>query len=75
MRSIMNHPFKVYRLKSGKSQQELADLLGVSRQLVGLIETGARRVNANNARQWEALTGIPRAELCPDVFGDAREAA
>jgi len=65
------HPFRRYRNKQNLSQEQLAEKLGVSRQMVGLIEAGDRRVTAENAIEWERVTGIQRALLCPEIFGRA----
>jgi transcriptional regulator with XRE-family HTH domain len=69
-----NHPLRQYREKRGLNQEELADLLGVSRQMVGLIESGARRVTPENAKAWAGITGISKAALCPEIFGETRAA-
>jgi transcriptional regulator with XRE-family HTH domain len=61
-----------YRAQHKLSQQELADKLGVSRQLVGLIENGDRLISAKNANAWEGILGVSRDELCPEVFKRAR---
>lgn len=68
---MSTHPLREYREEKGISQEELADKLGVSRQAVGLIETGERRVTADNAVEWEKRIGIPREKLRPDLFGKA----
>lgn len=67
----MAHPLREYRDKRGLSQQELADKLGVSRQMVGLVETGERRIAAEDVLDWEKKTGIPRTVLRPDIFAPA----
>jgi len=37
---VNNHRLKLARVEKGFSQQELADLVGVTRQTIGLIEKG-----------------------------------
>lgn len=64
----MAHPLSEYRKQAGLTQGELAKRLKVSRQLIGMIEAGERDVTPQKAKQWEMLTGIPRARLCPEVF-------
>lgn len=67
----MPNPLRSYREKRGLSQQALAELLGVSRGLVSLIETGERQITPKNAKDWEPKLGISRAKLCPEVFSAA----
>lgn len=68
---MLNSPLREYREKHDLSQDELAEMLGVSRQMIGLIESGRRKVKPEKAGPWEKKTGIPRAKLRPDVFGKA----
>lgn len=58
-----------YRERKRISQDQLAALVGVSRQMVGLIEAGKRRIAAEDVAEWERQTGIPRAKLRSDLFG------
>lgn len=69
------HPLRAYRDSNNLSQEELANRLGVSRQMVGLIEAGARAITAKRAKDWEVKTGIPREVMCPEIFGTADTAA
>ena len=64
----MNHPLRKYREQHGLTQGQLAKKLGVSRQMVGLIESGEREITAENAVEWEGELDIPRAKLRPDIF-------
>jgi len=43
-------------------------LLGVSAVQMMRLERGERRVPAERAAEFEAITGISRAELRPDIF-------
>lgn len=65
--SLIN-PLKSYREERGLSQQELAAQLDVSRQLVGLLETGAREFTAAMCVRIEERLGIDRAKCRPDLF-------
>ena len=67
------HPLREYREKNSLSQEQLAEKLGVSRQMVGLVEAGERPVTAANALKWEPITGIPKERLCPKIFADPEE--
>lgn len=66
---MSDHPLRQYREEHELSQEQLGALLGVSRAMVGLIESGARRVSSDDLAEWEAKTGIPREKLRPDIFG------
>ena len=65
----MLHPLRAYRDRNKLSQKKLAERLNVSRSMVCLVETGARAITAKKATEWAALTGIPKSQLCPDIFG------
>ena len=65
----MTHPVRDFRVRQKLSQAALAKLVGVSRAMVGLVETGDRRIAAEDVVAWEKATGIPRAKLRPDIFG------
>lgn len=69
------HVFVRYREKHDLSQQQLAERLEVSRQLIGLIENGDREISPRKAQKWELILGIPREELCPEVFKRDRPSA
>lgn len=51
------------------SQNALADLCGVSPQAVSKWKESG--IPARHCRRIEARTGVPAAELCPEVFGPA----
>ena len=71
MRSIMReHPLRIYRTSHKLTQGQLGSLLGVSDATITHIENGRRPVTPENAIKWEAKTGISRADLCPEIFGD-----
>ena len=61
-------PLRAYREKKNLSQEELAALLGVSRQMVGMLETGERQFTAEMAVNIEAKTGMNRVLFRPDLF-------
>lgn len=68
---MSDHPLKLYRDKAGLTQEELADKLGVSRQMVGLIEAGERSVTPANALEWEKRIPVSKEALCPEIFSPA----
>ena len=61
-------PLKTYREKHQLTQQELADRIGISRALAGMLETGAKPCTVNTALMIEEKLGIDRAEMLPEVF-------
>lgn len=67
----MANPLKSYRASSELSQQEVADKLGVSRQMVSFLENGARDFTADMAVLMEKKLGILRSRVRPDLFEKA----
>ncbi len=64
----MANPLRAYREKNELSQQEVADRLGVSRQMVGMLESGAREYTPEMALKIEQRLGIDRVLVRPDMF-------
>lgn len=65
------HPLAVWREVSNKQQAALASELGVKRWTIFAIETGLRKPSPELAKKIEAVTGIPRGDLRPDLWGSA----
>lgn len=63
------HPLRAFRLSQDPplSQAELANLLGVGRPTVFRWESGARRIDDSKVAHVSSVTGIPKAELRPDL--------
>lgn len=70
----MANPLLAYRKKHGLSQQALADKLGISRQLVSMIECGDRSFTDEMSLHIEARLGIDRMITRPDLFRRRRAA-
>lgn len=64
----MANPLRGYREKHGLSQEALAEKLGVSRQMVGMLENGERQFTAEMALKVEVELGIDRVLIRPDLF-------
>jgi len=64
----MANPLKTYREGNALSQQQLGDTLGISRQMVGMLETGEREFTAEMCIVIEKKLGIPRESVRPDLF-------
>lgn len=75
--TVLPAALKAWRAERGVSQQELADLSGLSAGLIGLIETGRRQPGPANlisiARALGvsphaiALVAVDLSELAPEV--------
>lgn len=75
----MSSVLKSYRASHGLSQQEVADKLAISRQMVQALETGKRKCTADMALLIEDRLGIDREVTLPKIFkrrsGDKRASA
>ena len=66
----MQSPITDYRKTNDQTLEALADVLGVDKSTIWRWERG--RVPVDRLADVERATGIPRATLRPDVFGDAQ---
>lgn len=71
----MSTPLKAWRSDAKKSAEEVARSAGVTLAMWSRWETGARQVPAERVLDIEALTGVSRHQLRPDVFGPAEQVA
>ncbi len=65
----MSTPLKAWRAGAEKSAENAAREAGVTLAMWSRWETGARQVPAHRVLDLEAMTGISRHDLRPDVFG------
>lgn len=65
---MVSNPLKSYREANDLSQQQLADKLGISRQMVGMLETGERGFTVEMCLLIERKLGIQREHVRPDFF-------
>lgn len=70
-----DHPIKRYRDREKLTQEGLAAKIGVSSITVSRWETGARKVDGALLARVSGITGIPRADLRPDLAALFEEAA
>jgi transcriptional regulator with XRE-family HTH domain len=63
----METPLRAYREREDITQQQLAELLGVSKAAVSRWESGARKINEHLLSTVERVTGIPARKLRPDL--------
>ena len=61
---------KSYREHNKLTRQQLRKKLRCSYSLVQLIECGYRQITPGKALECELILGIPREQLCPDIFGE-----
>jgi transcriptional regulator with XRE-family HTH domain len=68
------HPFTSYRRRQEPpmTQSALAKKLGITRAMVCLIERGKRRMSVDLMVSAAIRTGIPPAQLRPDLAGALR---
>ena len=71
-----------YRIRKGLSQDELAEILGTSKQVVSRYERGQRTPKINTLQEWAKKLGIPverllkteeeiRTMITPQMLADA----
>ena len=68
---LLMNPLTRYRADKGLSQSDLARIIGTSRGYLHDLEAGRRRASFGLARRIEAVTGVPRERIRPDIFGPA----
>lgn len=66
---MTENPITLYRKSRGLTLEQLGGALGIGRST--LFKWENRRVPAERVIDVERLTGIPRHELRPDIFGPA----
>jgi len=67
----MNTPLKAWRIAADRKPADVAADAGVTVAMWNRWENGTRQVPATRVVDIEALTGVSRHALRPDVFGDA----
>ncbi len=60
---------KTKREQRGLSRKDLADAVGVKEAMIAHVENGHRGVSPKRAGAYEVALGIPKRDLCPEVFG------
>lgn len=69
------HPLKNWRSRLGLTQGAAAERLGLTEPTLCRYETGSRKPSPARAAQLSEKTGIPIADLRPDLAGFVQEAA
>lgn len=64
-------PLQTYRKQNQLTLIGLAEMLGVSKVTVFRWETGAFLIPVSKLNKVSEITGIPREQLRPDIFGKA----
>lgn len=58
-----------WRLSAGLTLKQAGELLGLTKSHLCGIESGQRKLGPKKANEVSFITGVPAAELRPDVFG------
>lgn len=61
-----------YMERESVTQAALAEQLGISPSMMSLLLSGARQPGIMLTKKIEAVTGIPRSTLRPDVYEAAQ---
>lgn len=69
----MQNPFAAFRSATGKSQDELADLLGVNRATVYRWEKGEPPVPVSKIDKVATVLGVTRKDIRPDIYAEAAQ--
>lgn len=69
--STEHHPLRVYRLAAGATLEALAEKIGVHKTTLMRWESGEVPVPPDRFVVIESVTGVPRQQLRPDIFGEA----
>jgi hypothetical protein len=67
----MTHPLAKFRKDQNLTLKEMGALIGLTRGAVSDIERGRRNIDPRRVPAVSEKTGIPAAQLRPDVFGEA----
>lgn len=62
-KNIIGSNILKHRRIQGLSQQQIAEYLGITREMISLIETGRREISTSNLNKIADLFGIELAEL------------
>lgn len=65
------NPIAKYREDSGKSREDMASEIAVDPTTIWRWETGRVPIPVERLADVERITGIPRNQLRPDIFGEA----
>lgn len=68
--SVMRKLLINMRIKNQYTQKQVAEMIGISQQMISLIETGKRRPTIEIAKKLEVLFNTPMEELFSDIFSN-----
>ena len=69
---MSNTPLKDWRVSAKLKQKPAAKKLGISQSAVSLYERNLGQPSPALATEISRITGIPREQLRPDIYGEAR---
>lgn len=58
------------RIENKFTQKNLAEMIGISQQMISLIENERRKPTIEIAKKLEVLFKTPMEELFPDIFSN-----
>ncbi|WP_406242061.1 helix-turn-helix transcriptional regulator [Tissierella carlieri] len=58
------------RIENKLTQKNLAEIIGISQQMISLIETEKRKPTIEIVKRLEILFKTPMEELFPDIFSN-----
>lgn len=58
----------IIKIRGNRSQQEMANMLGISQQHYSSIELGNRGIKPNMFKKFEEIFGESINKLAPDIF-------
>lgn len=61
---------KLISLRGNKTQEQVANKIGISQKHLSAIETGFRNPSISIMKKLEQYYGVPMVELFPDIFLD-----
>lgn len=64
----VNHNLKIYRIKAGITQFELAKKLGIKERVITFLETGRREPQIEQAVDIARILGVNPADIFPVMF-------
>lgn len=72
MKNVLSENLRIFRVKNGFSQSQLGEMLGLTRKLYNMIESGMRGVKTDRLLKICEVTGMSPNDLLGYEGGDVR---